>query len=199
MYDKIEGLRTLVLNANGAPLSIIHWGRGIYLVYEGRAIELDFYENYKIRDGHGRHYTVPAVIILRRMVKTAHRQAPFCKKNILLRDALMCMYCGNKFAPKDLTLDHVIPRSKWKKSGTPTTWENVVTCCVVCNKKKGDKTCEQANMFPLVTPVRPRHGEMFLGLSPWKRDIPSEWVPYLQHLPLFKSIIHHESQSEVQV
>lgn len=189
MYDN---LRTLVLNANGMPLAIVDWGRGIYLVYDGRATELDFYDGHKVRDGHGRHYTIPAVVILRRMVSARRRQAPFCRKNVLLRDGLVCQYCGDRFHPRDLTMDHVIPRSRWKGTDTPTTWENIVTCCMGCNAKKGNKTCEQAGMYPMTTPVKPRHGEMFLGLSPWRDSIPSEWVPYLSHLPLFKSLAHHE-------
>jgi 5-methylcytosine-specific restriction endonuclease McrA len=190
-----DNLRTLVLNANGMPLAIVSWGRGIYLVYDQRAMELDFYADHKVRDGHGRHYTIPAVVVLKRMVRTDRRQAPFCKKNVYLRDALTCAYCGGRFTPKDLTMDHVIPRSKWKGKGTPTTWENIVTCCTGCNVKKGDKTCEQAGMYPMTTPVRPRHGEMFLGLSPWQSDVPREWIPYLSHLPLFKSLQHHEPQA----
>jgi 5-methylcytosine-specific restriction endonuclease McrA len=190
--DLVKHYKTLVLNANGMPLSIVSWGRGIYLVYDEKAQELDFYAGEKVRDGHGRYFTIPAVVILRRMISTKHRSASFNKKNVLLRDGLTCQYCGRQFEPKDLTLDHVIPRCKWKSDETPTNWENVVTCCCACNTKKGDKTCEQADMHPIKKPVKPRHGERFLGLSPWRDRIPKEWLPYLSHLPLFKGLVHEQ-------
>jgi hypothetical protein len=98
------------------------------------------------------------------------------------------MYCGIQPDTKDLTFDHVIPRSKWTGKGSPTTWENIVTACKPCNNRKADKTCKEAKMFPLKDPVRPAYGEMFLGLSPWKDRVPTEWVPYLSSLPAFKGV-----------
>lgn len=182
--------RTLVLNANGRPLSIISWWRALYLMKEERVVELDFYADVKVKDGHNRYYTIPAVVIRKKMVNRKSKQAPFCKKNVYLRDALCCQYCGGRFLPRELTFDHVYPKSKWKKEsreGTPTTWENVVTCCYACNRRKANKTCKEAGMYPLCTPVKPKYGEMFLGISPWRDDIPVEWHPYLTHLPLFRN------------
>lgn len=161
---------------------------------EGRVQQLDFYANQKIHDGKGRAYPVPAVVMKMKYVRRDYRHAPFCKKNIFLRDELTCQYCGVKFQPKELTFDHVIPRSKWTESGTPTCWENIVTCCLECNRKKANKTCEQARMFPIRKPVKPENGELFLGLSPWREKIPPEWTLYLKHLPLFRGLIHdHEA------
>lgn len=189
----MRNFKTLVLNATYRPLSIISWERAIVLVAEQRVIELDFYtspdgEVLKIKDGHNRHYTIPAVVALRKFIKRGMNKAPFCKKNVYLRDGLTCQYCGNHHPPSELTFDHVIPRSKWTGKGSPTTWENIVTCCYQCNRRKGDRTCEEARMFPLTKPVSPKYGEMFLGLSPWRESIPREWIPHLQHLPLFKGL-----------
>jgi 5-methylcytosine-specific restriction endonuclease McrA len=188
--------RTLVLNADYIPLTIVSWQRAIVLEMDGRAYMLDFYKCDKIRDGHGHCYPIPAVIASRKHIKRDYRFAPFCRKNILIRDSLTCQYCGNAFDPKQLTLDHVIPRSRWDKdrNGSPTIWENIVTCCLKCNGKKANKTCEQAKMYPITKPVRPPYGEMFLGLSPWKENIPHEWLPFLQNLPLFKGINQHVKQ-----
>lgn len=192
--------RTLVLNANGRPLTIISWQRAIVLVNDKRMLEMDFYKGEKIRDGHGRHYTIPAVVMRKRFVNREARSAPFCKKNVYLRDSLRCQYCEKTFDVKDLTFDHVIPRSKWTdKSTSPTCWENIVTACKPCNNRKADKSCKEAKMFPIKEPVRPSYGEMFLGLSPWKDRIPTEWVPYLSSLPAFKGVtnvqkIEHEQQ-----
>lgn len=188
--------RTLVLNADYLPLTIVSWQRAIVLLMEEKVYQLDFYQNEKIRDGHGRCYPVPAVVAKKEYVKRDTRFAPFCKKNVFIRDKLICAYCNKKFVPHELTFDHVIPRSKWDaSSGTPTCWENIVTCCLWCNRKKANKTCDEAKMFPIVKPSRPDYGELFLELSPWRENIPKEWMPYLQYLPMFKGIIHEQEAS----
>lgn len=189
--------RTLVLNADGRPLTIISWKRAITLLAEERVQQLDFYAGHKIHDTKGRAYPVPAVVMKTQYVRRDYRHAPFCKKNVFLRDDLTCQYCGDKCEVRDLTFDHVVPRSKWDKSkGSPTCWENIVTSCVWCNRVKGDKSCEQAKMFPINKPTRPDHGELFLGISPWKDKIPKEWTPYLQYLPRFKSLQHASEVAE---
>lgn len=185
-----HSFRTLVLNADGRPLTIVSWKRAIILLAEGRVQQIDFYAGHKIHDTKGRAYPIPAVVLKNQYVKRDYRHAPFCKKNIFLRDSLTCQYCGIRYEPKELTFDHVIPRSKWnrEKDGTPTCWENIVTCCLWCNRKKSNQTCEQARMYPITKPIRPDYGELFLGLSPWRDKIPREWIPYLRYLPLFKGL-----------
>lgn len=185
---KKNHLRTLVLNADYLPLTIISWQRSIVLLLEDRVHQLDFYKNDAIKDGHGRQYPIPAVVALRKYVRREARTAPFCRKNVLIRDALVCQYCVTRFDPSELTFDHVVPRSKWKGQDSPTCWENIVTCCLWCNRRKGNKTCQEARMFPVKTPVKPAFGEIFLGLSPWKETVPPEWTPYLQSLSLFRGI-----------
>lgn len=44
----------------------------------------------------------------------------------------ICHYCGQKFAAKDLTMDHVVPLSR----GGRSTKGNVVPCCKECNTRK---------------------------------------------------------------
>ncbi len=181
--------RTLVLNADYRPLTIVTWQRAISLVMEERVTQLDFYSDRKIRDGRGRLYPIPAVVALNKYIRRDIRFAPFCRKNVFLRDMMVCQYCTKQYAATELTFDHVVPRSKWEDSGrSPTCWENIVTCCRRCNVQKADKSCKDAKMFPMKEPVRPPYGEMFLGLSPWRDTIPNEWIPYLQSLPSFKGI-----------
>lgn len=194
-----KNYRTLVLNADYLPLTIIGWQRAIVLIMENRVTQLDFYKNDSIKDGHGREYPIPAVVASHKYIRRDYRHAPFCKKNIYIRDVLTCAYCQKQFDTKHLTFDHVIPRSIWKniRQGTPTCWENIVTCCLWCNRKKGNKTCEQARMFPYKTPVCPPYGEMFLGLAPWKDSVPPEWNPYIKNIPLFKGT-HNEQKATIQ-
>ena len=72
-----------------------------------------------------------------------------------------------------LTYDHVIPRAQ----GGRTEWENIVTACYGCNARKGNRTPDQAGMFPLRDPVKPAS----LPLVPPRIDIasvPVEWRDY---------------------
>jgi 5-methylcytosine-specific restriction endonuclease McrA len=52
------------------------------------------------------------------------------RQYVFQRDGYKCVYCG---FDKDLTIDHVIPRS----AKGLTTKQNLVTACVHCNKTKG--------------------------------------------------------------
>lgn len=178
MQNKFK-LKCLVLNADYMPIGVIGIEKSMGLIYVKRAaIELDFYSDHKIRDASGKQYEIPAVILLKKMIKKNYRAVPFNRKNVLLRDRMTCQYCGQMFQPEDLTYDHVIPRSKWKENSTPTFWENIVACCLPCNSKKANKTPQEAGMTLLNKPRKPKYGEIALGLSPWQ-EVPKEWLPYI--------------------
>jgi 5-methylcytosine-specific restriction endonuclease McrA len=72
------------------------------------------------------------------------------RKNLLLRDRYTCQFCGRAFPAHELTLDHVIPRSR----GGHTDWDNLVACCHKCNNLKGDRLPEEAGL-KLLRPPRP--------------------------------------------
>ncbi len=98
----------------------------------------------------------------------------FSRENVYLRDDYTCQYCARRFAPKDLTLDHVVPASK---SGRKD-WTNVVAACRDCNHRKGDRTPLGANM-PLLN--EPRVPAWLPSLRPTFRmeNVPETWEPYL--------------------
>ncbi|TAK24374.1 MAG: HNH endonuclease [Myxococcaceae bacterium] len=109
-----------------------------------------------------------------RMPRTTIR---LTRRNIFLRDGYTCQYCARRGTPRDLNLDHVMPRSR----GGPMTWENVVCSCRVCNLKKGGRTPPEANMRLLRRPLRPRWSPVLaLAFSPGR---PAEWEPFLASLP----------------
>ncbi len=95
---------------------------------------------------------VPRIIRLLGYDRLPRQEVKFNRRNIFARDANRCQYCGRKFGTSELSLDHVLPRSQQG----PTTWENIVTCCIACNVKKGGRTPEQANMKLLSKPVKPK-------------------------------------------
>ncbi len=117
---------------------------------------------------------VPAVIRLVRFVRFRRWDVKFSRQNIYARDKYRCQYCGEEFAPKDLTCDHVIPRSQ----GGPTEWTNIVASCGKCNRKKGGMTPAQAGLRLLKNPSRPSWLIAFKTRFKAKEP-PDEWREYL--------------------
>jgi 5-methylcytosine-specific restriction endonuclease McrA len=75
----------------------------------------------------------------------------FSRRNVFKRDHYACQYCGIQPGSEELSIDHVIPRSH----GGTSSWENCVLACVACNKRKADRTPQQAGMKLSRQPVRP--------------------------------------------
>jgi 5-methylcytosine-specific restriction endonuclease McrA len=133
-----------VLNASYEPLNICTWRRAVVLLMKGKAEQIE--HNGKLI------YTnlpVPTVIRLRSYVKIPYKEISLSRRNLLHRDNYTCQYCGDR--RHDLTIDHIVPRSK----GGTDSWENVVAACLKCNVKKGDRTPKEANMVMNTTPRRP--------------------------------------------
>lgn len=103
----------------------------------------------------------PEIIILSKYEDQAARTVVFSRRNLFKRDKYTCQYCGAQPGPESLTIDHVVPRSKGGKS----TWENSVLACMPCNKKKADKTVEQAGMR-LRRPPRKPSWKVLVHVSP---------------------------------
>ena len=120
---------------------------------------------------------IPRVVQLVTYDRMPRSAVRLTRRNIFLRDAHTCQYCGRQATTRDLNLDHVMPRSR----GGPMSWENVVCSCRVCNLRKGGRTPAEANMRLLRKPVRPRWSPILaLAFSP---ERPREWDPFLSSLP----------------
>lgn len=144
--------QTLVLNATYEPLRIVPWQKAITLLFQGKVEVIAVYD----REIHGVTVRVklPSVLRLLRHVriKRPFADVPFSRGNVYARDDHRCQYCGNRFAPAQLTFDHVIPVARGGHKG----WDNIVTCCIPCNRKKGDLTPEEAGMHLIRKPKRPK-------------------------------------------
>ena len=157
---------SLKLDAAWQPLEIISTYKAFNMCYSGRAKSVSFYGAY---DAH----EIPAVIVVNSYI----RRFPFTltcnRKNVFWRDDYVCQYCGKKFTYKDLTMDHVVPKSK----GGHKDWKNIVTSCKWCNCKKRNRTPSEANMPLLSRPNPPR-----VQLLDLYRNIiiPEEWKIYLK-------------------
>jgi len=187
---KKNNSRCLLLNADFTPLSIIPWKRAVvwHIKYEDSTSYgidiIDFYKNDFIMGTNNKKYPIPAVARTKRFFKPHKQTLTFSRKNIFVRDNYTCQYCGIKYEFNNLTYDHVIPRSIWKDSNTsPTCWTNIVTSCVNCNRKKGNKTPIQANMPLKNLPIKPAKSPKYLPVTHHLRkirtEIPTEWKLYL--------------------
>jgi 5-methylcytosine-specific restriction endonuclease McrA len=136
----------LVLNYDYTPLNITSIKRGVVLIIKGKAEIIKFDES-PIITGYS-NYVRPSIIRLLKYIKHNTRNIKVNRTRVYKRDNHECVYCGSK---KQLTLDHVIPKSK----GGRNEWNNLVTCCFKCNLKKGDKTLEESKMVMKIKPYVP--------------------------------------------
>ena len=142
----------ILLNGDYTFLRILDWKRSMCLVFSEKVEVLKYSD--KIVRGVGKVFQVPAVIVLIKVVRSVYRgKVPFSKKNVLVRDRFTCAYCGK--ISRQLTLDHVTPKSK----GGKTSWENCVACCKKCNGKKAARTPKEAKMHLISRPFQPTIAE----------------------------------------
>ena len=119
--------------ASFLPLSVISWEDCMRLLVLDRVIPLSYYEDRFIRSAHS-SIQLPAVVVTKNW-KGFKRRNNFSRYGLYVRDLYTCQYCGEMFDAKDLTIDHVIPRSQ----GGKTSWENCVSACHECNSRKANK------------------------------------------------------------
>jgi 5-methylcytosine-specific restriction endonuclease McrA len=165
--------RTLLLNSTYEPLKVITWQRAVTLLWLGKVEVIRHYDRdirsvtFKIR--------MPAVVRLLRFIRRKRQQISFSRKNLFARDDNSCQYCGQKRDSSELTYDHVVPRSL----GGKTDWQNIVTCCIACNRRKGGRTPEQAGMRLLRHPRRPEKLPGVLTITIGLSSAPDAWRDFL--------------------
>jgi 5-methylcytosine-specific restriction endonuclease McrA len=136
----------LKLDAAYRPLDVVDCFKSTSMVLAQRAKAIEFY-NEEIHPG----IKIPSVIVL----KTYVRKYKFFKRcnrsNVVWRDKNTCQYCGNYFSFNNLTLDHVLPKSK----GGHKEWTNIVAACKPCNSNKGNKLLTETNLKLIKQPIVP--------------------------------------------
>ena len=174
-------MKVLVLNVDYTPYDIWSWKKTMMKWLGSSVISQIESSNKVIRSGRDKEWYVPSVVILKEYMHTKDRKAPYSKKRVYNRDKWQCQYCSVKLNPKHLTLDHVIPKSVWKKQGkigSPNVYTNVVASCITCNAKKADRTPEQAKMKLNKKPIHVTYQQAFIN-ELLMNDIPKEWWTYL--------------------
>ena len=190
----------LVLNRLYMAINVISARRAFMLLAKEQAevvtVEEDRYEAYdfetwievgKERDRWAQDETlewvraiqfdimVPKVIRLLFYDRLPQTRVKFNRRNIFARDDNRCQYCGKKFPTPELSLDHVIPRSR----GGRTSWENLVCSCTRCNARKGGRLPEEAGLMLVRRPVKPRRSPIIhLKLRSGKY---ASWKQFLDH------------------
>ena len=163
-------MMALKLDASYRPLEVIDALEALVMCLIGKAVPVETYDT-KI-NSPSKSFELPAVIVLKNIVKFRFTTVACNRINIVWRDNNQCQYCGNYFSTDKLTMDHVIPKSR----GGKNTWENLVAACKKCNQKKGSRTPQESGMIPLKKPVRPK-ANILRTVS--KSQISELWKNYL--------------------
>ena len=125
----------------------IDWKKAILLLMNGKVISCTEEDFIDIKTTSG-IFKLPKHIALKKYVYIPYKEFSPTRKNIFRRDQYTCQYCSRKIEGPEATVDHVLPRSR----GGKHRWDNVVACCLTCNRKKGDKTPPEAKMNLLCNP-----------------------------------------------
>lgn len=190
----------LVLNRHWSPIQVTSVKDAIGLVAKGSAFVINpaTYERHDLLSWgdvskaqgaleggfiRSQHLAIlpPEVIVLTAYEGRGERSVVFSRKNIFKRDRYTCQYCGIQPGPEELTIDHVMPRSR----GGTSTWDNCLLACVECNKRKADKTPSEAGMPARKVPKKPswkalaqihpkmrrESWEQFMGRAYWEIEL----------------------------
>jgi 5-methylcytosine-specific restriction endonuclease McrA len=185
MVAKVLEHPTLVLNRNWQPVNVATVARALVLLWNesARVVDPADYRLYtwadwsELRPDEGERFIqavrlrlrVPEVIVLAEYDRLPTAAVSFSRRNIFKRDHYTCQYCGSQPGSEELSIDHVVPRSR----GGQSSWENCVLACIACNKRKADRLPRQAGMKLRKLPERPAWKPMYARESrpveSWKR------------------------------
>jgi len=159
----------LILNVNYEPLHVCNTKRALALIFSGKA-EIILNGRGTIRSASA-EFDLPSIIKLQYMVHRPRPRVSLSKREILRRDNYTCQYCGRR--SHHLTIDHVVPRHM----GGDHSWRNLVAACSTCNRRKGGRTPEQANMTLRREPYEPSASAQYrFGRHLEDHD---EWEPFI--------------------
>ena len=158
----------LFLDHDYRPLRVENWQSAICDLFVGK-VEVIEYSRDRMIQGVDRTYPMPSVVRVLRRFRRDRIRIRFSRVNIYARDGYRCQYCALKCTIDELTYDHVIPRSK----GGKTTWENIVSACYACNRRKANRTPLEAGMKLLTTPAQ-------AGMKLLTTPARPTWMPSVQ-------------------
>lgn len=161
--------KVLVLNADYTALTVCSVPKAFLLVFLKKADLISEASGKALRSVNS-SYPMPSIIKLHSYINMPFKgSVVLSRQNIFKRDGHSCQYCGSK---KDLTLDHVLPRSR----GGKTSWDNLTTACKSCNSRKGDLTPAEAQMPLHQPPFKP---SFVMFLRDFNGQVNEDWLVYL--------------------
>jgi 5-methylcytosine-specific restriction endonuclease McrA len=167
--------RVLLLNQTYEPLGTVSVARAIIMTFKNTVYVEELDGDRVLHSAHA-EFPVPSVIRRREYINVRQRreQSGMKRQRIYLRDKYRCQYCGEKKSVAELTLDHILPRSR----GGDNSPLNVVTACVPCNSRKGSRTPAEARM-PLLTPQTALRVKLERVVLCHYAEARAEWRKYL--------------------
>ena len=198
----------LVLNKNWVAINVLDAFDGMNKVFNGRALAVDsetfvaydfpgWVENWsdaskmarlaggRVMRGERVNLVLPEIIVCKEYKGMGYkvnvtRRPSFSRRNLFIRDRNTCQFCAHKFPTEELTMDHVMPKSK----GGKVTWKNIVLACASCNNKKGNKTLAESKMKLIREPFEPKAEDLRLGpverlRMKLGRNVPKTWEQFL--------------------
>ena len=167
--------RVLLLNQTYEPLGTVSVARAVIMSFKNTVTVEELDGQRVLRSAHA-EWPVPSVIRRREYINVRRRREASSAKRlrIYLRDKFRCQYCGDKKAATELTLDHIVPRSR----GGDNSPINIVAACLACNNRKGDRTPEEARM-PLLTSQTALRVKLERVVLCHYAEAKAEWRKYL--------------------
>lgn len=158
--------------------TLYNWNDWINLLFEDKP----FVQSVRFK------ICVPEIVVLTDYNKIPRFNVRLNMKNIWMRDSGQCQYSGHHLSLKNATKDHIVPESR----GGKNVWDNVVTCCENINRKKGNRTPEEAGLKLLSNPRKPQWTPLFSAAQSFKHH-PESWDMFLPGLKK-----HRESMKYVK-
>jgi 5-methylcytosine-specific restriction endonuclease McrA len=164
-----ESSRVLVLNSSYEPLNVCTVRRAVVLLLKEKAEMLETGSRHL----HSESMTLPQPLVIRLVTYVRgprdNTRRRITRRAVFARDSWTCQYCGRT---SHLTVDHVLPRSR----GGRSVWDNIVTSCAPCNRRKGDRTPVEVDMHPHRKPKAPGPTVFIRVAAP---VLPPAWQQYL--------------------
>ncbi len=178
----------LVLNKIWLPIRVIPAYRALVLIFANKASAVDpnyFTYNWEewlkqlilktdsvIVSSH-QDIKVPEIIVLSMYDKIFKKNVKLTKRNLYIRDGYKCQYTGERMKESEADIDHIIPRSM----GGRNSWNNMVVCSKEVNRRKADRTPEQAGLKLIKKPTKPHPDKMLIDP---KINIPESWSKFIK-------------------
>ena len=142
-------LTALVLNSTYEPIYFKSVERAFKLFILGKVeVVEEWDEGFQTSS---RIFPIPAIVRFLYRVKYRPRRYHYNRGAVLMRDQYTCQYCARQLHKDQLTIDHIVPRSKGGGNG----WLNCVAACKDCNGWKGQTDLATSGMNLIRKPIIP--------------------------------------------